>query len=391
MGKYKILWLDDEFTDENGSVNLPLPLIRGRYPELDIVTVQYVDICEKELRNNSESYQAVIIDANGKFSYEPTLGPNKIGFEDNISIAKQNGLPIYVFSGQLEIKEKGDQADITIRNLDRAGFIKGENLFFKSDTYKILLDKVLSDLKNNFSVFYEYPQILENVIRFGINKKCVKELLLWMKDKTLPFPKYDDLRRIIYDEAIELRLKPFFGKEFPNIDPKHITEECMSNWEKSVIFWLLKNLLNAEVHNWPSDDINSKEIISHAFITIMNWYNRFMHKVQTNSNPNDYYILAKSNNEAKHKPTTDFTGPKKALQNTEPYEGVIEKDERNGLYHVGEYLLNPLWGMNNLGKRVRVIKESWLPYKKLAYKCEETKSIGTSDLADKLKEALDKH
>ena len=388
MEKYKILWLDDEFTDENGSDNLPLPLIRGRYPELEIVTVHYVDMCEKELRDNSESYQAVILDANGKYSHEPTLEPNKIGFEDNISIAQQNGLPVYVFSGQLEIKEKGDQADITIRNLKRAGFIEHENLFFKSGTYKLLLDKILSDLKNKFSVFYEYPQILENVIRFGINKESVKELLLWMKDKTLPFPTYNALRIIVYDEAIERRLKPFFGKEFPQIDSKHITEECMFEWEKSVIFFLLKKLLNSEIHNWPSDDINSKEIISHSFIIFMNWYNRFMHKIQTNPNPNYYYNLAKPNNNTEQKP--DFTGPKITPKNTEPYEGVVEKDEKNGFYHVGAFLLKTQDGMNNLGKRVRVIKSGFFTYKELAYRFEEIKKTGTSDLADKLKEALNK-
>ena len=53
MEKYKILWLDDEFVDENGSDNLPLPLIRGRYPQLEIVTMQYVDWCEEELLSNS--------------------------------------------------------------------------------------------------------------------------------------------------------------------------------------------------------------------------------------------------------------------------------------------------------------------------------------------------
>ena len=130
------------------------------------------------------------------------------------SIAQSKGLPVYVFSGQLEIKEFGDQADITKRNLKRAGFTENVNLFFKSGTYKLLLDKVLNDLKSEFSVFYEYPSILDNVIHYGVNKDCVKDLLLWMKDKTLPFPDYDSLRRIIYDEVINLRLKPFFGKEY---------------------------------------------------------------------------------------------------------------------------------------------------------------------------------
>lgn len=386
MEKYKILWLDDEFVDENGSDNLPLPLIRGRYPQLEIVTMQYVDWCEAELLSNSESYQAVILDANGKYSHEPTLGPNKIGFEDNISIAQSKGLPVYVFSGQLEIKEFGDQADITKRNLKRAGFTENVNLFFKSGTYKLLLDKVLNDLKSEFSVFYEYPSILDNVIHYGVNKDCVKDLLLWMKDKTLPFPDYDSLRRIIYDEVINLRLKPFFGKEFPNVEHKYITEECMSDWEKAIIFGLLKNLLNAEVHNWPSEDINSKEIISHAFITVMNWYNCFMHKIEINPNPRDYYTLAKPINVNSEKPSTNFSAPK-VQHDRQQYEGVVEKD-KNGFYFVGPYLLQSQWGMNNLGKRVRVTKDFYLQYKRIAFRCEVLKETGSSDFADKLKQAI---
>lgn len=386
MEKFKILWLDDDFVDENGSDNLPLPLIRGRYPQLEIVTMQYVDWCEAELRSNSESYQAVILDANGKYSHKPTLEPNKIGFEDNISIAQNKGLPVYLFSGQLEIKEAGDQADITKRNLKRAGFVENVNLFFKSGTYKLLLDKVLSDLKSDFAIFYKYPLILDNVIHYGVNKDCVKELLLWMEDNTLLFPDYDSLRRIVYDEAIELRLKGFFGKDIESIQKDYITEECMSEWEKAIIFGLLKDLLNAEVHNWPSDDINSKMIISHAFITVMNWYNRFMHKIEVNPNPHDYYTLSKPITDVSEKHTINFTAPK-LNHDKQQYEGVVEKD-KNGFYVVGNHILKPDWGEKHLGKRVRVTKDGFFWCKKIAYKCEEVKLTDTSDFAEKLKLAL---
>ena len=383
MEKYKILWLDDEFVDENGSDNLPLPLIRGRYPQLEIVTMQYVDWCEEELLSNSESYQAVILDANGKFSREPTLEPNKVGFEDNISVAHSKGLPVYVFSGQLEIKEAGDQADITKRNLKRYGFVENVNLFFKSGTYKLLLDKVLSDLKTDFSVFYKYPTILDNVLHYGVNKDCAKGLLLWLEDKNKAFPEYISLRRIIYDEAIDNRLKGFFGISLSSVDRKYITEECMSEWENAIIFGLLKDLLNKEVHNWPSNDINSKEIIAHAFITAMNWYNRFMHKIETNPNPQYYYTKAQPLTiSATQSNQTNFARVK-VPKTRQQYEGVVEIDN-NGFYVVGPYILKSKWGSNNLGKRVRVTDERWFPYKQMATRCEEIKDSTSSDFADKL-------
>ena len=61
--KYRILWLDDEFVNEDGTDNIPLPLIRMRYPDLEIVTVPYVDQCESILREGTSEFQAVIFDA----------------------------------------------------------------------------------------------------------------------------------------------------------------------------------------------------------------------------------------------------------------------------------------------------------------------------------------
>lgn len=371
MEKYRILWLDDEFVDENGSANLPLPLIRGRYPQFEIVTKQYVDWCEEELRTNSESYQAVILDANGKYSTQPTLEPNKIGFEDNISIAKSKGLPVYVFSGQLEIKETGDQADITKRNLKRAGFIENVNLFFKSGTYKLLLDKVLSDLKSDFAIFFEYPEILDNVLHYGVNRECVQKLLLWMKDNSRPFPEYISLRRIFFDEVVDARLKVFFG-DISAINPKDVTEECMTKWEKTIILFLFKNLINAEVHNWPSDDYQSQQIIANAFITAMKWYNRFMHKVEKNPDPHVYYTSAESISKTEpedNKP--NITGIKVKTIN-EPFVGIIEVD-KDGFYHVGKYILKSNWAKNNVGTEVRVVNSRHFNYKELATYTEPIK------------------
>lgn len=347
--KFNILWLDDEFINEEGSVNLPLPLIKMRFPVLDIETVTFVDHCEEVLESKKKSYQAVILDANGKYSNAPNQEANKIGFEALIDLAQNLQIPVYVFSGELSPEKAGDQADLTLHNLIRKGFIKNVNLFIKSDGgYNRLLNKIKEDLENNYHIFYNYPTILDNVLNYGVNKESARDLLLWMEDKSRPFPEYIALRRIIYDEAIDSRLKPFFGNR-NRIDYDYITEKCMSEWEKGIIRWLFKGTINAEVHNWPSDDMHSKEIIAHSFITLMNWYNRFMHNVELDSNPYIYYTKAE--------PIDGSKDPKQ-------YVGIVEQD-KYGLYHVGDYLLKSQWAKNNLGKKIKVVDECYHGYKKL--------------------------
>ena len=289
--KYRILWLDDELVNEDGTVNIPLPLIRMRYPDLEIVTVPYVDQCESILCERASDFQAVILDANGKYSNTPNQQPNKIGFEDLISLAKAKFLPVYVFSGELSPKEIGDQADITKRNLKRAGFIEEVNLFYKHGTYKLLLDKIVDDLNNDFQIFYSYPFVLDNVLHYGVNKECCKKLLLWLQDRERnDFPPYIDLRCIICDEAYDGKLKSFFGfSKLTSIKTDQLTDKCMEPWEKAIILDLYKDLVNSNLHNWPSDNPYMQEVIANSFLIALNWFNRFMHQIEENPNVSDYF------------------------------------------------------------------------------------------------------
>jgi len=147
--KFRILWLDAEFKKEQ-SLNIPLPIIRIRYPELDIEPVAYVDKCEVIIKNRINDFQSVILDANCKNSKMPNQEPNKTGFEDLIDQIKalNTNIPVYVFYGQLFPKETGYQADITKHNLERKGFVRGVNLFLKEDTYPKLLDRIKNDLES---------------------------------------------------------------------------------------------------------------------------------------------------------------------------------------------------------------------------------------------------
>ena len=367
--KFKILWLDDFFENEENP-NLPLPLIRMNNPELDIEPVVYVDKCEEIVKNRIKDFQAVILDANGKNSKTPNQEPNKIGFEDLIDQIKalDTNIPVYIFSGYLSPKEPGDQADITKRNLERRGFIRGVNLFFRNDTYQNLLNKVKNDLESNYAVFYKYPELLENVVKYGVNCDCCKKLLLWINDKDKnSFPQYVDLRRIIFDDAYEEKLKSFFGiPQIANIKKEEITDKCMASWEKDIIFNLFKNLTNSNVHRWPSDNPYMQEVISYSFLIAMQWFNRFMHAIESNPNVSDYFTGAtkcqssmEENEDSNHQTSKQVDGK----------EGEIEIDN-NGFYHVGPYLLKTEWASKYLGKKVRVLKDGYPRYKKIAYKTE---------------------
>lgn len=376
--KYRILWLDDFFENEENP-SLPLPLIRKRFPDLDIEPVVYVDKCEEIIKNRINDFQAIILDANGKNSKTPNQESNKIGFEDLIDQIKalNTNIPIYVFSGELSPKEAGDQADITIHNLMRKGFVRWVNLFFRDDTYPVLLDKIKNDLESGFAVFYKHPELLENVVKYGVNCDCCRKLLLWIDDKkNNTFPPYVDLRRIIFDDAYEGKLKSFFGiPQIASIKKEQITANCMAGWEKDIIFNLFKDLINSNVHPWPSNNPYMQEVIANSFLIAMQWFNRFMHAIELNPNVSDYFTGAPTT-----QPSTGVPAAQPSIEGNENKnqqifksvdgkEGVIEKD-KNGFYHVGPYLLKTDWASKNVGKKVRVTSDGNMYYKKIAYYTE---------------------
>lgn len=365
--KFKILWLDDEFVNEEGTANLPLPLIRLRYPELEIKTVAFVDKCESELTSNASDYHAVILDANGKYSISPNKEANKLGFEDLIYLAKEQHIPTYVFSGQLSPKESGDQADITLRNLRRNGFAEDINLFYKSGTYKLLLDRVLSDLKSDFALLYDYPELLENVLKYNIDKGILCKVLAWQKTKEDKFfPGYLNLRGIVVDYIWNSIFKPFIGCTEKDPDYKEIEPFCMENWEQETLK-AFKNLANKGVHD-GADSPYMREIVINSFLVIMLWYNKFMHKTESEKNPKRYYKSARIKEEAISESKPDITENSAILEAEN--EGIVQKD-RNGFYYVGSYVIDNKFAWKYEGKKVRVIKHTFFPYKKLAFAIEE--------------------
>ena len=377
--KFRILWLDDEFEKEQ-SLNIPLPMIRMRYPELDIEPVAYVDKCGEIIKNRSNDFQAIILDANGKNSKTPNQEPNKIGFEDLIDQirALNANIPIYIFSGELSPKEPGDQADITKHNLERKGFTRGINLFHKDDRYKVLLDRVKNDLESGFVLLYKYPEIMDNVLNFHIDKEIVINLLAWIDSKDdSKFPGFLQLRGIVVDYIWNRIFKPFIGVTLRDPEWEAITTYCMASWEKETIK-SFKNLVNKGVHD-GADTYFMREVVANSFIIIMIWYNGFMHKIQENNNPLDYY----SDRCVKQEPQDGNPSSNSKTQKAKEDEGIVTQDKYK-LYKVGSYYLRTPDGENYLGKKVRVVDSHYLKIHKIATKVElldddeENKSSGNT-------------
>lgn len=351
MMKYNILWLDDDPIKS-------LEEIKEEYQQLNFEKVDFVDEFERKIKSNPQKYHAVILDANGMKSNATAKGANKSDFLDLVDMVKKNHIPLYIYSGQLERASDGDATDIVLKGLKRFGLKEGENIFLKSGGPYDLIDRIVDDFEKYDKVLYSYPEVLENVRHYGVDRDCATKLILWMEDKSRPFPEYVAIRRVIIDGILK-ELKSFFGIGTKSLDPKFITDKCMARWEMSVILYLFSNLLHAEVHNSPADNRYSKEIIANAFIVTMNWYNRFMHKKEDDPDPHVYYTLSKTSGKDNAE-----TG-----ENGQPTQGVVEKD-KNGFYHVGDKLLMPHWGEQNLGKKLRVLGSRYFTYKELAYKTE---------------------
>ena len=116
-----------------------------------------------------------------------------------------------------------------------------------------------------------------------------------------------------------------------------------------------------------------KEVIANSFLIALNWFNRFMHQIEENPNVSDYYTGATTISPTKDSDVKKLTPNEREIVieklTPDEREGVIERDT-NGFYHVGPYLLKSDWAYRHVGKKVRVLKDSFFYYKKLGYKTE---------------------
>lgn len=183
MIKYNILWLDDEPIKA-------LPAIKEAYPDVFFDKIDYVDTCELILSCDADKYHAVILDANGVKSDTPKIKANKSGFLSLVKLAIDTQVPVYIYSGQLDRADDGDQADITLEALNSFGLKEKENIFYKTDGPYKMVDKILSDLdgKNQY-----YLNGHEYILSFFANKWIENEYKTEFMDPIMEYYSLKDI------------------------------------------------------------------------------------------------------------------------------------------------------------------------------------------------------
>lgn len=350
--KYSILWLDDdqEIFDD-------VDIIEKTFPEISIEPVLFIDDCHKRIGDSSNHYHALIVDANGLMSnFSTGVDPNKAGFIQTIEIAQEKHIPTYVYSGQLDrTSNNGDVYELS----RKYGLSEGNYIFKKSDSWRPLFKKITSDLQTNFAIFQAFPEIQdlvynrELIFSFQDNEtssEIIKSLLLWLKDKkSHAFPDYTKLRRLITDGILKQlhdRFSLLDGEK--DILDKLLADGNVTVLEKHMID-LFRRLTNNIVHQGVTDNDYIKEVIANSFIVALIWYHRLLinpPKEYKTNQVGDGSISKYDPNKAKS-PNDNLTAKKTKL---------VERD-RNGCYHVGEFLLNAdfVEKCNLLGKEVLVV------------------------------------
>ena len=369
---YNILWLDDETIEA-------IPIIEKGYP-VHITKVTYIDECAKLLLDSPEAFHAVILDANGLSSNAPDSKPSKVGLQNLIKVAREDGIPTYIFSGKIERgADSSDEVQMIWEFFKNNGFEEYINIFYKSEGPGKLFNTIRDDLKKGYAKFDAYPEIKYVVLHYGVNKDTMLQLISWMEDqKNNPFPDLVSLRRIIIDEIRNRWLKKMFGVyAAEDINSRQIQDTCMHQAENES-FWFCSNLLNKNIHNWPKDNEYMKSAIANAFMISINWFSRFCKQYEQNPNPSLYYKGAHTDNSAE-KTSPEGGSIKASFPSTkapeieDPDTGVIEMDSN------GFYTMNGMLVTNKCGKlfekcEVKADGMAFCKFKKLVYHVTPTTS-----------------
>lgn len=166
--EYNILWLDDEPIKA-------LEQIRKVYPNFFFDKVDWIDICEAIIESQPEKYHAVILDANGKYSYAPEKDASKSGFLGLVHEVIDSHTPLYIYSGQLMRASDGDTADIVSEELNRLGL--KDNVFYKSGGPYDLVEKVIKDLNDKYIYYVGHEEFLKIFTNGWIEKEYKTEFL----------------------------------------------------------------------------------------------------------------------------------------------------------------------------------------------------------------------
>lgn len=157
--KYNVLWLDDEF---NGEMDNTYSFFleaqkKGKYVSLNIERCTTSTEMKYLLDNNSQYYQAVILDVIGKIDDDHVA--DESSFQDIMDYLNRKDYIIKFYSGTLD--SKGHFAK-TYRIKGRVP-VENQDYFDKIDVdaFDLLFETLERELNNKLNLYQSYPELLE--------------------------------------------------------------------------------------------------------------------------------------------------------------------------------------------------------------------------------------
>lgn len=314
MGKYQILWLNDDLRVNSSKFNLLDGLRREAEMKfnLSIQTCVIGSDFIEFANDKNQIWDAFIIDAIGKMQEEDC--PNDIMgdiLKDIDLIVKNQNILLYCMTEEIE-EIAGSSLLQMLVNYNFVRTSTGKR-FYDSESAKTIFQDVKDRLDNNGKLFQGFPEIEEIYLEIKRSKgeneatQAILDMLKWhfKYDETKDFESgVREVVRFLSDKLINLgffnfkqnvKLKQPGDDHFSAVggfcinmveqdkknDEYFLTDACRWNWEATAMNFL-GNMANISHHSLQKDKGNTDDynrfyrgMIFNAFVLFSKWYVRF--------------------------------------------------------------------------------------------------------------------
>jgi hypothetical protein len=314
MGKYQILWLNDDLRVNSSKFNLLDGLRREAEMKfnLSIQTCVIGSDFIEFANDKNQIWDAFIIDAIGKMQEEDC--PKDIMgdiLKDIDLIVKNQNILLYCMTEEIEEIAGSSLLQMLVNyNFVRTSIGKR---FYDSESAKTIFQDVKDRLDNNGKLFQGFPEIEEIYLEIKRSKgeneatQAILDMLKWhfKYDETKDFESgVREVVRFLSDKLINLgffnfkqnvKLKQPGDDHFSAVggfcinmveqdkknDEYFLTDACRWNWEATAMNFL-GNMANISHHSLQKDKGNTDDynrfyrgMIFNAFVLFSKWYVRF--------------------------------------------------------------------------------------------------------------------
>lgn len=330
MGKYQILWLNDDLRVNSSKFNLLDGLRREAEMKfnLSIQTCVIGSDFIEFANDKNQIWDAFIIDAIGKMQEEDC--PKDIMgdiLKDIDLIVKNQNILLYCMTEEIEEIAGSSLLQMLVNyNFVRTSIGKR---FYDSESAKTIFQDVKDRLDNNGKLFQGFPEIEEIYLEIKRSKgeneatQAILDMLKWhfKYDETKDFESgVREVVRFLSDKLINLgffnfkqnvKLKQPGDDHFSAVggfcinmveqdkknDEYFLTDACRWNWEATAMNFL-GNMANISHHSLQKDKGNTDDynrfyrgMIFNAFVLFSKWYVRFNHICQQKGVVNNSWMF----------------------------------------------------------------------------------------------------